>query len=700
MEGEAFPHGLLPHGLACTKRGTRVCQLVQHLTACNEALWHARLQLREDISDELGELSVVAVPRICEEFPCCDECANNQTSAPELLRQLLESHRCIVSLESNYDVVNSAPMAEILARSSSLRRLTVEGTAEDPPEVLDRAGGTDDRFHFLQKHATSTAAMEIPVRLLEKDGATLVSLDMMDLKISPSMAKKLMEALVNNDTLEELAVGDTVFYSGPDGGTVGPFVRYLTKSYSTLRKLTIRVSLPGVDIAELQTLARAISGVTTLEDLTWYGLVTRLLCTSFLEAVTQSRSLRSLKFLLAVCLHDLVLPCARENTSVPGWVTALRENSTLQNLDVDVSWFSSTDCCLLLEALAKGNSIQSVTLRYFSKYNDLVEVCRAVRDCGLDGKVHIEDYRVVLEDAWILPACRQVRSVDVSCWHSLPSMGVLRNFFRIAASCHHVTSMCVCFYFFDEATFASLAAYIRESLTIDQIDLLIEFSEHHHSFIADNDVAVQSMSNLIAALSSNTSITTMHLSTETYIGDRDCQVLADGATNNRKLRKLSVTGLSTFIHVFLDRLLSGLEHSYNLLLLELPFCDGTTERMREAQELVRRNCSLVDRATRFVMGDHSWYCASAFERVSEEPVLVTNVGRKVNATEEAENMIRGAQKSVRLMNIHDYMKLTGVVEGRVECVAREDGRPQLDQLHYDCWLIIRRYLMIEDVLKP
>ncbi|KAH8009653.1 hypothetical protein HPB51_018950 [Rhipicephalus microplus] len=269
MEGKAFPRELLD--LACTQQGTRICQLVQHLTTCNETLWHARLQLREDIRDELGELSVVAVPRVCEEWPDCDECANNQTSAPLLLHRLLESHRCIVSLESNYGMVSSPPMVDVLARSSNIKRLNIEGTVEDPPQVSDRAGGTKARFQFLKDHATSTAALAIPVRLLEKENATLVSLDLMDLKISPLMAKKLIETLVNNDTIQELALGDTFFHSGPDRGTIGPFVRYLTKSNSILRKLSIRICLFSIYIAELHTLARVIRGVKTLEDLTLYG---------------------------------------------------------------------------------------------------------------------------------------------------------------------------------------------------------------------------------------------------------------------------------------------------------------------------------------------------------------------------------------------------------------------------------------------
>ncbi|KAH8009654.1 hypothetical protein HPB51_018951 [Rhipicephalus microplus] len=378
---------------------------------------------------------------------------------------------------------------------------------------------------------------------------------------------------------------------------------------------------------------------------------------------------------------------------------ALQENSTLQKLEVELSWFSSRECCLLLKALSKGNSIQSVALRYFPNDIDLVEVCRAVRDCGLDGRVHIEDYDVVLEDAWILPACREVKSFNVTFGHSHRNLDVLRHFFGVAASCYHLTSLCVSLYSFDEGALASLAAYITESHRITEFMLLTEFSEHSPSFIANEEAAVQSMSNVIVALSSNTRITSIHLYLKISIGDRDCQVLADAASNNRQLRELSVSGMNASMHVFLDRLLIGLQHSYNLLRLELPFCDGPTLVMCAVQELVRRNGSLVDRATRFVMGDRSWYCACASSASPRSRFSSPTFERRVAATEEADNLIRGAQKFVRFMNVHEYMKMTGVVQGHVECETRKDRRLGLDQLYYDCWLHIRRYLLIGDVLK-
>ncbi|KAH7969521.1 hypothetical protein HPB52_019238 [Rhipicephalus sanguineus] len=36
-------------------------------------------------------------------------------------------------------------------------------------------------------------------------------------------------------------------------------------------------------------------------------------------------------------------------------------------------------------------------------------------------------------------------------------------------------------------------------------------------------------------------------------------------------------------------------------------------------------------------------------------------------------------------------------QGGVECHPRDDGRMQLDDLNEDCWRMVRRHLMLDDV---
>ncbi|KAH8036878.1 hypothetical protein HPB51_006147 [Rhipicephalus microplus] len=244
----------------------------------------------------------------------------------------------------------------------------------------------------------------------------------------------------------------------------------------------------------------------------------------------------------------------------------------------------------------------------------------------------------------------------------------------------------------------SLVAYIKEVTTLEEIELLLNVHVPHHeegAAIEDEDTPI---SQLCDALSSNVGIAVIRLDTTIEIGDSGCRALADAATN-RHVHELSVKGVkSTSMPVFLDRLLSRLGDNFNLLLLNIPGCAKPNDRMREAQDIVRRNCGVVDRATRFVMDDLSPCCARCFELVGEEPVLAHVVRRRFG--EDATAKIREAHRFLRGVDVHTFMRLAGVVQARVECNDREDGRSQLDNLHYDLWLYIRRLLRLDDVVLP
>ncbi|KAH6943441.1 hypothetical protein HPB50_021673 [Hyalomma asiaticum] len=100
------------------------------------------------------------------------------------------------------------------------------------------------------------------------------------------------------------------------------------------------------------------------------------------------------------------------------------------------------------------------------------------------------------------------------------------------------------------------------------------------------------------------------------------------------------------------------------------------------------------------MGTHHRDFACAFESLSEEPVLLMNVRRKATVSEQAESMVREARNFLRNANLNTYMRLAGVVKRAVRCNYRDDGVTQLDMLHYDCWVHIRRHLKIADVVEP
>ncbi|XP_049523050.1 uncharacterized protein LOC125945323 [Dermacentor silvarum] len=336
----------------------------------------------------------------------------------------------------------------------------------------------------------------------------------------------------------------------------------------------------------------------------------------------------------------------------------------------------------------------------------LREVCRRIRDGGLDQRVCIESYAVDPEDVPTLCSCQAVTSVMVSSFHFV-DVAALGNAFNVIATCDHVTSLRVFLDFFDNDAFASLAAYISGATSLRAIKLVIEIygsdDEGDEILHEDDESLRQSISNLCEALSSNDSLTNIYLDSTIELRDQDCRVFADAALNNRQLYELILAAVkNTSVAVFLGRLLPRLGENYNLLRLEIPACLQPNDDMCAAQDVVRRNCDLINRATRFVMGDHGSECARPFELLSGHPALVENVLRKATwtKTDEAVAMTRNARQVLRNADLHMYMRLTGVVKERVECEVQEDGGAQLDQLNHYCWLEIARYLKLADIVEP
>ncbi|KAH7931520.1 hypothetical protein HPB51_029825 [Rhipicephalus microplus] len=92
------------------------------------------------------------------------------------------------------------------------------------------------------------------------------------------------------------------------------------------------------------------------------------------------------------------------------------------------------------------------------------------------------------------------------------------------------------------------------------------------------------------------------------------------------------------------------------------------------------------------------YCAGALERMHKHVALPERVAQISSVSEvEASAMIRDALKGMQGM--HDFMRLAGVVKDRVKCgPATAPFLSQLDSLDDICWMRVRRYLRLDDVM--
>ncbi|KAH6937590.1 hypothetical protein HPB50_001870 [Hyalomma asiaticum] len=113
-----------------------------------------------------------------------------------------------------------------------------------------------------------------------------------------------------------------------------------------------------------------------------------------------------------------------------------------------------------------------------------------------------------------------------------------------------------------------------------------------------------------------------------------------------------------------------------------------------------KNSGLVERAAAFQQTTSlNWYTANALEKVSRRPALVRELAeREGMAEDEVRSLIQSRLMSVK--GLDDFMRLSGVVRDRVTCAPRPDGRrKQLNDLHEDCWRVLRRYLSFDDVTR-
>ncbi|XP_070379924.1 uncharacterized protein [Dermacentor albipictus] len=548
--------------------------------------------------------------------------------------------------------------------------------------------------------------MTIPNRLLTRDDAMLTSLDVAATRMNRASAEKLIDALIENCTITELVVGASVFACGPRNRPSERFAQYLTKEDATLRKLTLRAvyfdSALGCEV-----LVRAVSVMTTLQELDVQFHAGSRDYVYFMRVIAGSRSLRSLSLRFTGFGDGRIVPyptIPAHVVNVHAWASALRKNRTLEKLVLDISWSTTADCLVLLRALAGNRSIRKLTLHSLPHDGGLRQAYGIIRECRLAPRVGIGAHRVGPRDLLALWYCPQVIAVILSYRYFLDPTDFLFAL-NIVASRKHVTSLTAFLHFFDADIYASLSAYIRSASALKAIELSVRLDYTHailfHASFADETPLDRCMSALCEALSSNLGITKITLESAVQLRDDVYPVLARAATNPRLhelcLRGFKVESCATFLEFLFPRM----AHKYNLLRLEVTACSPANAEMFAAQDIVRRNYSLVERATRFVLGDRNPYCARAFEILSEHLVLVECVRARASLGGEAEAaaMVSAVERSVVLADVHEYMRLTGVVKTRVECNVRDDGGMQLDQLNYDCWIYIRQYLEVADVLQ-
>ncbi|KAK8776823.1 hypothetical protein V5799_029829 [Amblyomma americanum] len=242
-----------------------------------------------------------------------------------------------------------------------------------------------------------------------------------------------------------------------------------------------------------------------------------------------------------------------------------------------------------------------------------------------------------------------------------------------------------------------MAAYIMEARTLKDLEVHVYVDEPE---LEDQEHDPDAKKLLVNALASNLSLTRIAL-IGLPLNEDNCEFLANAFANSQNLSELSFAVLSRDSYkAFLQTLVSGIESNYRLLRVGVPICKGLNSELVAIRNITRRNASLVTRAARFVMGDHDPYNARAVELVSGHERVLSIVQKNAGVdAREAATMVSRALGLRCLTGLEEYMRLAGVVKRRVQCIGGRESPVQLDELSYDCWIHIRKFLTVAHVVR-
>nr|XP_054923953.1 uncharacterized protein LOC129383410 [Dermacentor andersoni] len=513
---------------------------------------------------------------------------------------------------------------------------------------------------------------------------------------------------MRNKTITDLRVGQGVFgYRDDDSNAL--FASYLAKEDSAVRKLTLKSNRYSDTDLLLRELIDAFCKMTSLEELNadivvmtpeFVGVVSL-----FAEVVLRSARLRSLRLPSTFCdccgsfsYFGVYTPDPKAAQCMKPWLAALRRpNLPLSKLCIDLRCFGEAECHAFFNAVAETDALKSVVVLSLPGIDRPDRVCSTIQERGLNDRVVIQWHYA--RETKRLQQCPQISSVTVRVRHlmhnDISAFQTVISALEAVGGCAHITSLRLNCDYFNRSVFSALAACIRAASRLT--DLNINFGPVF-ARLRKEDREVQS--ELVRALASNLNLVRVNVK-GVLLAKGDFKRLAYGASKSLNLTEFAMTPACIFsarhgkAHGALKCCWVHRANAWTGESIE-------NIALADILETTRRNASAVLAAAQFVFGEEDGVeGARSIELMHDHPRLLEMVSEGADVTKgDAREMISSALLRVRHLSLDEFMRMTGVVKETAECLADPGARRQLCDLNHDCWLHIRRFLKIADVLQP
>ncbi|KAL1472972.1 hypothetical protein MTO96_039031 [Rhipicephalus appendiculatus] len=665
----------------CTAHRDQICQIHNILPNCNELLFDIGLELREEGGGQFSLRSIEIPDANLTPTPSPDS-----YRATPFLRWLLRTHVCISSLEliDNFLKSHSEIILSELPQNCPLKKLTLTLYEDDAvytytATVLPRLRSLEVLNCFIM--CRSSDALVGAVSALLRTTTCLRSLVYHATDDNRQPPKSFVEALAANSTLKSLELV-TDWATDDPPGPLGEYVRN--------NRLLTSLSVSGhyVDRAEL-LLDEALLHNGTLSTL------------EILNACGGETTVRFLTRLLAECyaLKELDICSVRapfikiSEATLNRCAEALAKNESLEVLTLPYSLWHPNNWIAFFALLPRGGKLKrlNVTEKGFDDYATFPPVLEALE--------------------------RTNSSTQVSFGHYLHGYGInfmhFRVFSRICLSgeesiqvdalqrllaLDHLTDLSLSVYNASKPVFCALAKYIRETTVLQKLSLTVT-----KPYQVAHTAAWSCWAPLFESMSANTSVSDLDIYSNGNFQHNDH--LSRIIRLSRYISRVSFllnAGDGTATD-FVSLLSEAIGDNCNLLNVDLYNSKVGVEAKRcllKIRETTRRNSGLLERAAAFNKTSRlDWYTATALEKVSRYPALLRELAKKEDiAVRRVASLIRSRLSSVDGLN--DFMRLTGVVKKCVTCAPPVNGcGMQLQDISYDCWCLVRRYLSFDDVKR-
>ncbi|KAL1475125.1 hypothetical protein MTO96_020167 [Rhipicephalus appendiculatus] len=584
------------YGSSCTKTPERPCQIVRHLTALNELLFSARMQLQE-IPRSRGQLALISLANSGLHLP---EPENFQSKlSASLLHRLLKCHQCIATLNiTPFQLKKCSSLLCDALPYSRLKKLRLQFWCLPMTESICETIPSLTSLEELQCSCFSDCCVEFPTALaaLVRTSPSLVVLDLLGTSMEEHATNNLLSCLMQSESLKELSLR----------GSLVP---------ETCREQLMKYLMFAPSLTSFRFAAESeTTEIAVLEGILHNKTISKVVISTFTGNIENIQLVARIigentviSSLVILSIYEEVSPL--HNVAYNNWLDALRKNATLEELSIPYQIWNQQQWIRFNDILSSKHRLKVCIFSDSTNHSLLTHVCHALGDSGahdkvscgvyfVEGNIDLMKYKMFSGLFFVGDVHEEVKTAALL---QLPNYG-------------HMTSLALEIPRGNIAVSSALAEYVQSTSVLTKLEVSMGLAD-------EADFSDEWWRVIVESVTRNRSIKELTLYVDS-LSNRDVESTADAVHASRNIRKLTFGDCNVAsLRAFVNRLSVDIKDNHTLLgvVLEGRLDQGWPDASMSVfsiYEATRRNLGLLAAAAAFTKTtDLDRYSTAALERI-------------------------------------------------------------------------------------